>query len=131
MKKHHCLCALLLVAMGAATAPGADALPQSAAGIVVDREHWQKPDQGGLISPLAAYAPLAAIDLDADTIITVGEKLKSYSGWPVNTRFHLENFKAALDTPGEWFLSRTGTLYYMPLPGQEYDESPGRGSRRQ
>ncbi len=49
---------------------------------------------------------LSEIDFDANTIITVGEQLKSYSGWPVNTRFHLENFKAALDTPGEWFLSR-------------------------
>ncbi|HUT90919.1 MAG TPA: right-handed parallel beta-helix repeat-containing protein [Thermoguttaceae bacterium] len=62
---------------------------------------------------------LREIDPDANTIITVGEQLKSYSGWPVNTRFHLENFKAALDTPGEWFLSREGTLYYMPLPGQD------------
>ena len=62
---------------------------------------------------------LTDIDLDANTIITVGEKLKSYSPWPVNTRFHLENFKAALDRPGEWFLSREGTLYYMPLPGQD------------
>lgn len=62
---------------------------------------------------------LAGVDLDANTIITVGEQLKSYSGWPVNTRFHLENYQAALDTPGEWFLSRQGTLYYMPLPGQD------------
>jgi hypothetical protein len=62
---------------------------------------------------------LREIDPDASTLITVGEALKSYSGWPVNTRFHLENFKAALDEPGEWFLSREGTLYYMPLPGQD------------
>ena len=62
---------------------------------------------------------LREIGTDASTLITVGEQLKSYSGWPVNTRFHLENFKAALDSPGEWFLSREGTLYYMPLPGQD------------
>jgi hypothetical protein len=59
------------------------------------------------------------LNVDANTITTIGEQLKSYSGWPANTRFHLENFKAALDTPGEWFLSREGTLYYMPLPGQD------------
>ncbi len=59
---------------------------------------------------------LTEIDSSANTIITVGGKLKSYSGWPKNTRFHLENFKAALDAPGEWFLSRNGTLYYKPLP---------------
>jgi hypothetical protein len=62
---------------------------------------------------------LTEIDAEASTIITVGEQLKSYSGWPVNTRFHLENFKAALDTPGEWFLNRKGTLYYLPLLGQD------------
>jgi len=62
---------------------------------------------------------LIEIDTAASIIITVGEKLKSYSGWPENTRFHLENFKAALDTPGEWFLQRNGTLYYKPLPGED------------
>ncbi len=62
---------------------------------------------------------LSDVDHDANTIITVGDQLKSYSDWPAQTRFHLENFKVALDTPGEWFLSRQGTLYYMPLPGQD------------
>lgn len=66
---------------------------------------------------------LSAVDHDANTIITVGEQLKSYSGWPAKTRFQLENFKAALDTPGEWFLSRQGTLYYMPLPGQDLSQA--------
>ena len=62
---------------------------------------------------------LTEIDTAANTIITVGEKLKSYSGWPKNTRFHLENFKAVLDEPGEWFLARNGTLYYNPLPDED------------
>jgi len=62
---------------------------------------------------------LKDIDFPANKIITVGEKLKSYSGWPKNTRFHLENFREALDAPGEWFLARNGTLYYEPLPGED------------
>jgi len=62
---------------------------------------------------------LTEIDTDGNTIVTIGEKLKSYSGWPNNTRFHLENVKPALDTAGEWFLSRTGTLYYKPLPDED------------
>jgi len=66
---------------------------------------------------------LTEIDADANTIITVGEQLKSYSGWPKNTRFHLENFRGALDTPGEWFLSRDGTLSYMPLPGEDMSKA--------
>ncbi len=62
---------------------------------------------------------LNGIDRANNKIITVGEQLKSYSGWPVNTRFQLENFKAALDAPGEWFLSRAGRLYYKPRPGED------------
>jgi len=62
---------------------------------------------------------LTEIDTANSTIITVGEKLKSYSGWPANTRYHLENLKTALDEPGEWFLSRDGTLSYMPLPDED------------
>jgi len=62
---------------------------------------------------------LTDIDTTANIIITVGEQLKSYSGWPGNTRFHLENFKTALDAPGEWFLARDGMLYYKPRPGED------------
>jgi hypothetical protein len=62
---------------------------------------------------------LTAIDIEDDLIVTTGEQLKSYSGWPANTRFHLENFKTALDEPGEWFLARDGRLYYKPLPGED------------
>ncbi len=62
---------------------------------------------------------LTGIDTDNNAIITIGEKLKSYSGWPANTRYQLENLRTALDTPGEWFLSRDGTLIYKPLPGED------------
>jgi hypothetical protein len=62
---------------------------------------------------------LTEIDTGNNAIITVGEQLKSYSGWPANTRYHLENFRTALDEPGEWFLSRDGTLSYMPMPGED------------
>jgi len=66
---------------------------------------------------------LKEIDPAASTIITVGEKLKDYSDWPPNTPFHLENFKTALDVPGEWFLARDGTLYYKPLPEEDMSKA--------
>ncbi|MCX5757449.1 MAG: right-handed parallel beta-helix repeat-containing protein, partial [Candidatus Hydrogenedentes bacterium] len=35
-------------------------------------------------------------------------------------RYYVENILEALDQPGEWYLNRkTGTLYYMPMPGED------------
>ncbi len=37
--------------------------------------------------------------------------------------YWVENVFEALDTPGQWYLDRsTGTLYYLPLPGEKLDE---------
>jgi len=60
-----------------------------------------------------------AVDKKAGQIITAGKQMKSWNPWKKNTRYHLENFKAALDVPGEWFLARDGTLYYKPKPGED------------
>ncbi len=66
---------------------------------------------------------LTAVDFDKSQIVTAGEQLASYAGWPAGTRFHLENFRAAIDEPGEWFLRRDGTLYYKPLPGEDMSKA--------
>ncbi len=42
-----------------------------------------------------------------------------FAYWGPNCRYHLENFRAALDEPGEWFLDRDGTLFYFPRPGED------------
>ncbi len=47
---------------------------------------------------------------------------REFGKWEASQRYHLENFKEALDEPGEWFLDRDGTLYYKPLPGQQIDK---------
>jgi len=48
------------------------------------------------------------------------------SGWPVgwwernNQRYHIENLREALDSPGEWYLdSDGGLLYYWPRAGED------------
>jgi hypothetical protein len=51
------------------------------------------------------------------SVYTVGEGMKPWNPLNNKTRFFVENFKDALDTPGEWFLERTGYLYYIPQEG--------------
>jgi hypothetical protein len=62
---------------------------------------------------------IEALDKTESAIVTTGEGLKPWNSWGKGDRYHIENFRAALDVPGEWFLSRDGWLYYMPLRGQD------------
>ena len=62
---------------------------------------------------------LAAVDGKTNTVITTGRSPWPFFRWRHSQRYHLENFKAALDAPGEWFLDRSGTLHYKPLPDQD------------
>jgi len=38
---------------------------------------------------------------------------------PNGARYYVENVFEALDKPGQWYLERNGTLYYLPKPGEE------------
>ncbi len=51
-------------------------------------------------------------------IYTAGEGMKPWN--PINTksRYLIENYKGALDAPGEWYLDRSGWLWYVPSEGQ-------------
>lgn len=43
-------------------------------------------------------------------------------------RYYVENALELLDAPGEWYLNRkTGTLYYLPLPGEELSRAEDNG----
>ena len=58
---------------------------------------------------------------DSGRFYTTGQGQMSWNPITKNTRFILENYRAALDAPGEWFLDRDGTLLYIPLPGEEME----------
>ena len=62
---------------------------------------------------------IARIDPATGTVVTTAAVPWGFAYWGPNCRFHLENFKAALDEPGEWFLDRDGTLSYLPRPGED------------
>jgi hypothetical protein len=65
---------------------------------------------------------LDSIDVGGSALVTSGGKMKSWNPWTKNTAFILENFKGALDAPGEWFLERDGSLYYVPRPGERIED---------
>jgi hypothetical protein len=66
---------------------------------------------------------LDSIDPAQAILVTSGEGMKPWNPWRRNSHFHLENYRAALDAPGEWFLARNGTLYYQPLPGENPEQA--------
>lgn len=62
---------------------------------------------------------LAAADPSGKLVITTRGAPWAFFTWGSDQRYHLENFRAALDAPGEWFLDREGLLTYLPLPGED------------
>ena len=62
---------------------------------------------------------IAALDPAQNALFTTGPAPWAFDAWGWGGRYHLENFRAALDAPGEWFLDRKGTLFYMPRPGED------------
>jgi len=63
--------------------------------------------------------PVASVDAKTGIVTTAGPSAFPFMRWEPAQRYHLENFREALDAPGEWFLDRGGTLYYKPLPGED------------
>lgn len=63
---------------------------------------------------------VASVDAQTGAVVLTGNAPFPFTRdmWGPNQRYHIENFKAALDTPGEWFLDRDGDLFYIPLPGE-------------
>ena len=62
---------------------------------------------------------IASVDAKTNTIITVNPAPWAFENWTPTQRYTLENYRAALDEPGEWFLGRDGTLLYKPLSGED------------
>ena len=57
------------------------------------------------------------------SVYTIGEGMKPWN--PINnkTRYLVENFRSALDAPGEWFLERSGYLFYIPRAGETIENT--------
>ena len=62
---------------------------------------------------------VAAMRPAQNTVFLTGTCGAPFFTYTQNERYYLENFREALDAPGEWFLDRDGILYYMPLPDED------------
>lgn len=62
---------------------------------------------------------LASVDPATGLVVTTAGVPWGFANWGSNCRYHLENYRAALDEPGEWFLDRDGTLAYLPREDED------------
>ncbi len=59
------------------------------------------------------------LEPDDSTLVTSGRKMKSWNPLNEQTQYRIENFSAALDTPGEWYVSADGEISYLPREGED------------
>jgi len=57
------------------------------------------------------------------SVYTAGEGMKPWN--PINnkSRYIIENYKDALDARGEWYLERSGYLYYIPMTDETIENT--------
>ena len=60
---------------------------------------------------------------DSSSVYTVGEGMKPWNPIKNKSNYYIENYKAALNAPGEWFLERSGYLYYIPKDGETIENT--------
>jgi hypothetical protein len=61
---------------------------------------------------------LQSADVKSGKLVITGHKMAAHNPLKKNVGYVIENYRAALDSPGEWFLEPDGTLWYMPRPGE-------------
>ncbi len=61
---------------------------------------------------------VSGFDADSSAVFIAGKGMKPWNSLDKQTRYTVENFKAALDTFGEWYLERNGDLLYIPAEGE-------------
>ena len=68
---------------------------------------------------------LPFVSMDADGIVTFGRKRFSSHNFPMGelTCYRIDNLRAALGEPGDWYLERDGELVYVPRPGERPEKA--------
>ena len=64
---------------------------------------------------------VAGVDAAAGMLQFTGPSAAPFFHYEPFHRMHFENYRAALDAPGEWFVARDGTLSYIPRAGEKIE----------
>ena len=62
--------------------------------------------------------PVTHICVQDTAFYTIGKAMQPWNRINQTSRYVVENYRKALDAPGEWYLQRDGYLYYIPMPGE-------------
>ncbi|WP_158265509.1 right-handed parallel beta-helix repeat-containing protein [Blastopirellula marina] len=65
---------------------------------------------------------LDQIVFEDHAVVTHGRKMKSWNPLDGKSQYRIENFAAALDTPGEWYADPSGKVSYCPRPGEAIEK---------
>jgi hypothetical protein len=66
---------------------------------------------------------ITGFDMKYTSVYTAGEGMKPWNPLNNKTRYIVENVKSALDAPGEWYLDRSGYLFYIPKEGETIENT--------
>jgi hypothetical protein len=61
---------------------------------------------------------IAGYDDSTRSIRTIGTGMQPWNSIDSQSRYYIDNIRSALDSPGEWFLDRSGYVYYIPMEGE-------------
>ncbi len=61
---------------------------------------------------------IAGFDDSTGSIRTIGTGMQPWNQIDSLSRYFIDNIGSGLDAPGEWYLDRTGWLYYVPREGE-------------
>ncbi len=66
---------------------------------------------------------IAGYNDSTSSIRTVGTGMQPWNSIDGQSRYFIDNCRAALNAPGEWYLDRSGYLYYIPMKGETIENT--------
>ncbi|MGQ9608618.1 MAG: right-handed parallel beta-helix repeat-containing protein [bacterium] len=88
-----------------------------------DLKSWENIDGAEVVAMcrwVDSHLPVSSID-ESQRLVTFS--IKSVFQLAKDDPYYIENSFDFLDEPGEWYLDKKGTLYYMPMPDEDMNEA--------